>query len=50
MSHQAIPTKLLPMQQAPFNQVPTTQSATLTTSHEASNDLVRALAEAITAN
>lgn len=36
------------MQQAPTTQAPATQ--TFLTSHEASNDLVRTLAEAITAN
>ncbi len=42
------PAALPLMQQAPPTQVPATQA--LRTSHEASNDLVRTLAEAITAN
>lgn len=42
------PATLLLIQQAPPTQVPATQA--LLTSHEASNDLVRILAEAITAN
>lgn len=48
---QAITSTALPlMQQAPKTQVPATQADTSLTSREASNELVRTLAEAITAN
>ena len=50
MVHQAILPQPPTVQQVPLTKAPTTHSPTFTTTHEASNDLVRTLAEAITAN
>lgn len=50
MSQVTTPTTPLFMQQASSTQVPTTKTVTFNACNEASNDLLRTLAEAITAN
>lgn len=50
VSHQDNNMQSLYSQETPITQVPTTLSVTFNNSHDASNDLVRTLAEAITAN